>query len=187
VVDIGCGTGHKLVREIGAVTSDFVGVDQPSAMEVATKQFPNHRWLSGDLMSETTWAQVAGIRPRALICSDVIEHVPDPRFLLRKLRTSAAPDALVIISTPDRERLDYTTSLGPPGNPKHIREWSMDGFRLLVEAEGFEVVTARHLLPRAYSLRRSELNRTVWRLLHRKPVPDRRFTTVLVLRLRNCP
>jgi SAM-dependent methyltransferase len=184
VVDIGCGTGHKLVNRIGSVTTRFVGVDQESAISIARRVFPAHNWISGDLALDETWCQIADLRADMLICADVIEHVPDPRHLLRRLREATSPGSVVVLSTPDRDRMGYPDALGPPANPRHIREWSMEGFRLLVEAEQFEIVQLRHFLPRSYSRTRTELNRTAWRALHGKAIPDRRSNMAVVLRAR---
>jgi len=64
------------------------------------------------------------------VCSDVIEHVPDPDALMRFL--VSATGRWLALSTPDRE-LAYSKSspyqLGPPSSDHHMREWSMNEFR----------------------------------------------------------
>jgi hypothetical protein len=58
----------------------------------------------------------------------------------------------------------------------------MEELSSLVEANGFRIVDHHYLLPRRYSLTKVEVNRFVWRALHRLPVPDPRSCQVLELR-----
>ncbi len=181
VLDVGCGGGHKLVHRVGAVTDRFTGADQPSGIELAESTFPGRDWLAGDLEDDTFWGLLASRRARLVICSDVIEHLVEPRDLLRRLRQVAGAGGRILLSTPDRSRLEGVDPLGPPRNPRHVREWSADELALLCESAGFRVVEQRHLLPRSYSATRVDLNRTVYRLLSRRPVPDRRSSLALLL------
>lgn len=180
VLDVGCGTGHKLVNYLGrsAVTT---GVDQPSAIALARQQFPECRWLEGDLESQAIWDEVSSPRPDLTLCADVIEHVEDPIALLHRLAEVSAGSA-IILSTPDTAVSDAERPLGPPLNPRHIREWTHDQFELLLLSTGFEIERSWHLLPRSYSLARTDFNRAVYRALTLKPVPDHRSCMVFLLR-----
>lgn len=182
VVDIGCGSGHKLVRHVAPVTDRWLGVDQPSGIATATATFPDGRWLAVDLATDDAWAELDAQHPDLVLCADVIEHLTDPHLLLARLRALAGPDGRVLLSTPDRARLDDASPLGPPRNPRHIREWSRDEMELLLESTGFEVVAQRHLLPRRYSPTVLEAKRTVHRALHGRAVPDRRSCMAFLLR-----
>ncbi len=180
VVDIGCGTGSKLVRFLG--THDIVGADQDSAIDLAEAAFPDRTWLRGDLGDDALWTELAERKPALAICADVVEHVDDPVDLLSRLRATMRPAGHVLISTPDRAVLEGASPLGPPTNPKHIREWSREEFELLLESVGFTIERAWHLLPRSYSFRRTELNRTIYRGVHGRAVPDRRSCMCFLVR-----
>jgi SAM-dependent methyltransferase len=182
VVDIGCGSGHKLVQRIAPVTEQWLGVDQPSGIATASATFPEGRWLAADLATDEAWAEIETHQPGLVLCADVIEHLTDPYALLDRLHALAGPDGLVLLSTPNRSMLDDVPPLGPPRNPRHIREWNEDELRLLLEATRFEVVASRHLLPRRYSPTVLEAKRTVHRALHRRMVPDRRSCMAFLLR-----
>jgi SAM-dependent methyltransferase len=182
VVDIGCGSGHKLVRHIAPVTDGWLGVDQPSGIATASATFPDGRWLAVDLATDEAWTELDARRPDLVLCADVIEHLTDPHALLARLRTLAGPDGQVLLSTPDRSRLDDTDPLGPPRNARHIREWSHAEMELLLESAGFEIVAQRHLLPRRYSATVLEAKRTVHRALHGRMIPDRRSCMAFLLR-----
>lgn len=178
VLDVGCGSGQKLAT---CFEGDTVGVDQPSGIALAAEQYPERDWIEGDFADDALWERVASLRPGLTICSDVIEHVEDPVTLLHRLAEVSA-GAPVMLSTPDRAVYDPERPTGPPSNPRHIREWTSDQFELLLQSTGFEVERDWHLLPRSYSLTRTELNRSVYRGLTLKAVPDRRSCMVFLVR-----
>jgi 2-polyprenyl-3-methyl-5-hydroxy-6-metoxy-1,4-benzoquinol methylase len=180
IMDIGCGSGDKLNEFFGGGPWRVVGVDQESAIQLARARFARVEWLSGDLDSEVFWANLSTYQPDMVICSDVIEHLVDPLDLLRRLR-ELVDDGLLILSTPDRSRLD-TDPLGPPGNPRHIREWTSGELARLLEASGFHIVAQHHLLPRRYSPTITELRRLVGRARRGMAIPDRRTCQVHELR-----
>ena len=112
----------------------------------------------------------------------MVEHLADPYELLVRLRSVVAPGGLLLISTPDRDLLEDRPPLGPPRNPRHVREWNRAEFELLLEAAGFDVLRVRRFLPRAYSPTMLDLKRTVHRLLRGRAVPDRRTTVAFLAR-----
>ena len=181
VMDIGCGSGDKLAEFFGTSPARIVGVDQDSAIRFARDRFPSIEWLSGDLDAEQFWTELTEFRPDLVICADVIEHLVDPAALLRRLHHLIG-DGLLILSTPDRASLDHADPLGPPGNRRHIREWTADELSKFVAAAGFRTVARHHVLPRRYSPTKVELKRTAWRALHALPIPDRRSCQVHELR-----
>jgi 2-polyprenyl-3-methyl-5-hydroxy-6-metoxy-1,4-benzoquinol methylase len=180
VMDIGCGSGDKLAEFFGTTPARAVGVDQESAISLAKKRFTGIEWLSGDLDSEQFWTDLTAYTPDLVICSDVIEHLVDPCGLLRRLHRLTG-DGLLILSTPDRSRFD-PASLGPPGNPRHIREWAAEELAKLVEASNFKIVAQHHLLPRRYSWTMAELERLLGRARRGMAIPDRRTCQVYELR-----
>ncbi len=115
VIDIGCGSGFKLLKYFRDCAT--IGIDVPETCSVLKDRYPNRRWAVADFSALTV--------PQAdlVIVSDVIEHVPDPDALLLYI-LRLAPRS-VILSTPDRNLLRMGTHNGPPQNPTHLREWSM--------------------------------------------------------------
>lgn len=151
VADIGCGSGHNLVRYVGKVTSNFVGFDQPSRISVARHCFPDETWVGGDLDDEAIWHEVSSLKPQLIISAGVVERVVDPRRMLSGIRYALSERGVAVISTPDRNRLQPQTALGPPTNPHHIREWSAEEFALLLESCGLQIFRLVRRLPRALS------------------------------------
>lgn len=180
VMDIGCGSGDKLNEFFGKSPYGVVGVDQESAIQLARARFDRVEWLSGDLDSEEFWTTLSTYEPDLVICSDVIEHLVDPLGLLRRLN-NVIGDGLLVLSTPDRSRLD-SDPLGPPGNPRHIREWTAEELSRLLEASGFHIVDQHHVLPRRYSPTIAEFRRFVGRARRGMALPDRRTCQVHELR-----
>src|SRR5262249_49654669 len=119
------------------------------------------------------------LEPDVVVCADVIEHVDDPVLFLERLRWLLRADTLLVLSTPDRERLEDQPTLGPPRNPHHIREWAEPELRRLVESVRLHVRSTRHVLPRRYPLTWLETKMAVWRALHGRAVPGRRSCMVL--------
>lgn len=181
VIDIGCGSGVKLVRHVAPHTQHWLGVDQSSAIDLAESAYPSGHWRRADLSLSSTWRELAEQPADLVICADVIEHLEDPFELLERLRSLLAPGGVLLLSTPDRGRLERVSRTGPPRNPRHIREWTADELELLVTAAGLRVRRTRHLLPRAYSPTIADARRTVGRAVRRMAVPDRRSSLAMLL------
>jgi SAM-dependent methyltransferase len=124
VADLACGEGYgsDLLAERG---SEVVGVDaNPEAFEHARRRYrrPNLRF-ERSLVEEFSGSQ------DAIVFLQTIEHVERPQELLRRF---AALAPVSYVSTPNR------LTLAPPGaeksdNPWHLREYTLDEYRALVE------------------------------------------------------
>jgi SAM-dependent methyltransferase len=126
--DIGCGSGFKLIKYLGDF--DCVGFDLEPTVSFLRANYPDHTWKVADL-------QATDVPPADLIiCSDVIEHVPDPNQIVHFIKRVAAKYA--IISTPDRNLVYPPGSPylgGPPRNLCHVREWTFDEFARYLSRE----------------------------------------------------
>jgi SAM-dependent methyltransferase len=129
VLDVGCGSGFKLLKYLN--DRNTIGVDVSATVERLQKRYPIRSWAVSDFSAANT--------PRVdlLIASDVIEHVTNPDDLLGYI-VRVAP-AYVVLSTPDRNLLRLGTHNGPPSNPAHLREWSMPELHAYV-SEFLEIV-----------------------------------------------
>ena len=117
VVDVGCGSGFKLVKYFGPGVT--VGLELDPALSFVRQRYPGRDWRSAQNLS-------IGLRDADMvICSDVIEHLADPAELLSKF--ADCPAELFVISTPALEilvELGGARRLGPPINESHAREWT---------------------------------------------------------------
>ncbi len=56
--------------------------------------------LVADLLAADGPARIAALAPRAIVCSNVLEHVPDPRAFARRYFALLPPGGLAIVTTP---------------------------------------------------------------------------------------
>lgn len=118
VIDIGCGSGYKLLKYFH--DRPTIGVDVPDTCARLRKRYPQRQWAISDFSSPVA------SKTDLVIASDVIEHLSDPDALIQYI-VRICP-VYVVISTPDRNLLRNGTQHGPPSNPAHLREWSMAEF-----------------------------------------------------------
>lgn len=114
ILDIGTGSGFKLLKYFGDF--DTTGLDLSPTLMWLTDAYPRRKWGISDL------DDLSPKEYEVVICSDVIEHIPDPDDLLAYLKSIKS--RVIVLSTPEREivRGDH---LGPPKNPAHFREWTL--------------------------------------------------------------
>lgn len=129
VLDIGCGSGFKLLKYLH--DRKTIGIDVAETCALLKKCYPGRQWAITDF--DAAKAPEADL----VIASDVIEHLADPDALLQYI-VRVAP-SYVVISTPDRNLLRSGTHNGPPFNPMHLREWSMAELHAYV-SEFLEIV-----------------------------------------------
>ena len=119
VVDFGCGSGYKMIKNFGEF--EAIGVEVEETYKFLVVNHPNHTWYNADDLNTET------LETDLVICADVIEHVLDPDEFLESLNKIKFKH--LIISTPDRLTLHGYFHFGPPNNPFHIREWTCREFR----------------------------------------------------------
>ena len=123
LIDIGCGRGYGLVPY--ASEFNLIGIDYGANIEYCRQQYEFGRWLDVDLSSETPYLDSETLKTSMVVCSDVVEHLVNPECLILSLRMAACCAPLVVFSTPDRERVYGYDHSGVPGNPHHVREWTL--------------------------------------------------------------
>ena len=99
ILDVGCGNG-SLIASFGNRGWDLSGLDiSVSAIEVAKKQFPDIRFFVGDATTDLN--SVLGHQEfDVIISTEVIEHVYNPRGLVRNAFALLKPGGMLILSTP---------------------------------------------------------------------------------------
>jgi 2-polyprenyl-3-methyl-5-hydroxy-6-metoxy-1,4-benzoquinol methylase len=117
LIDIGTGSGFKLMKYFNNL--DTIGVDLEPTINFLKKTYPSKKW--SDLASID-----GNIEYDLIICSDVIEHIPEPNKFINEINKIKFKK--IMFSTPDRLNMYGFDHQGPPLNPSHVREWSMDEF-----------------------------------------------------------
>jgi len=139
VIDIGCGSGYKLIKQLGCY--DTIGVELPIALPALYRRYPDRDWRE---YNEHLFATCS---PDLLISADVIEHVEEPDHFLLGLQLFRTVKKF-IFSTPDRHLVRGPKDMGPPGNPAHYREWTLPEFKRYLSCfftvDSIEVVRQAH-------------------------------------------
>ena len=121
VLDLGCGSGYgsKMLAEVaGHVTGADVSAN---AVAHARREFSRPNLEFAELPA-------AGGLPfedqsfDAVVCFQVIEHVPDDRHFVREIARVLRPGGVAILATPDRSTRLF--SWQKPWNRWHLREYS---------------------------------------------------------------
>lgn len=106
-LEIGCGFGFALDFARHALGWEVVGVD-PSTLAARGREELGLPILT-TYFSDTT--ELGDDRFDVVLCSEILEHVPDPRALLRAVVGRLAPGGIVVLTTPD---LAAVTRDAPP-------------------------------------------------------------------------
>jgi SAM-dependent methyltransferase len=137
VIDIGCGRAQKLV--VAHPHFDLIGVDIAENFRFCESTYEFGKWIESDLESgEPLPVESRKVADSVVVCSDVIEHLSDPGALLSVLSGLVQQGALLVMSTPERDRVRGCDDPGPPANPAHVREWALDEFHQLLAWSGLE-------------------------------------------------
>ncbi|MEM9015203.1 MAG: class I SAM-dependent methyltransferase [Pseudomonadota bacterium] len=144
VVDVGCGNGGF---------SRFVSV---LAGEVIYCDLDEHSLAAaGDHIRQVAQCPIRGVLTTGenldieseyadkVICTEVLEHVDDPKQVMEELVRIGKPGSLYLISVPDTLNEILQTPLAPPQyfqKPNHIRIFERDEFHDLVAASGLEII-----------------------------------------------
>ena len=137
IVDVGCGRARKLA----ALHPEFelIGLDFGNNIEHCRQAYPFGTWVEHDLDREDSLLVDQDVLAESVVvCADVVEHVGRPQRALRALRATFPPAHAILISTPDRIRINLGRPLGPPFNEAHVREWTRSEFANLLRWCGFE-------------------------------------------------
>lgn len=132
MLDAGCGTGLNLE----ALPAGSTGLDlNPRNLALVRERLPHQTAVEGDLeampFADASFATV--------ICTEVLEHVPDPGLALREIRRVLIPGGVLIGSVPARSaiwRLRFLSSTCPRDEPFH-NEYRAEEVREMLS--GFDI------------------------------------------------
>jgi 2-polyprenyl-3-methyl-5-hydroxy-6-metoxy-1,4-benzoquinol methylase len=140
VLDVGCGVG-ALSLYLATKGALVVGVDvSDRAIRLANSarqalDLENVKFVRGELATGKG-------RFDFVICSEVIEHVPDDLELARRLYSQLNPGGYLLLSTPLTENWLYKIGWYAQFDQEvgHLRRYTQTGIQRLLEQVGFEVV-----------------------------------------------
>jgi ubiquinone/menaquinone biosynthesis C-methylase UbiE len=139
ILDAGCGTGLNLRH----LPEGSVGVDiNPRNIELLQKRLPNHTVIEGDVEA----LPFADASFGTVLCTEVIEHIPDPSAALAEYQRVLQPGGVLIGSVPARSaiwKLRFLSSTCPHSEPFH-NEYLPDEVRAMLA--GWKVEHLRYSL-----------------------------------------
>jgi hypothetical protein len=138
IIDIGSGNGEKLLKYKDDFKITFI--DFGSNLEVIKKKFngslQKHTYINQNFEEAFPKLSAELLIDSIVICSDVIEHIRNLDNLLKGLVELSKKTNLLMISTPERQRLYGYDHSGIPNNKCHVREWKIEELEKLFKHWG---------------------------------------------------
>jgi SAM-dependent methyltransferase len=147
IADVGCGTGWMsvlLARRGWSVTAVDANPASLAAFETAAKEW-NIRVHHGDLFRFR-------MEPAdAVLCQEVLEHIPDYSAALRKMHDFLKPGGTGLFCVPYRENLGAKTVRCPKCGESvhrtgHLHAFDEKGFAESLERAGYRVLRLRRIV-----------------------------------------
>lgn len=126
-LDVGCGAG-LLAEPLARLGADVTGIDAAPENIAVAQDHARKQGLAIDYRA--TGIETLGMSGvfDLVTSMEVIEHVADPAFFLRRLAEILAPGGLMILSTPNRTRLSRLAMIsvgeGMGFIPKGTHDWN---------------------------------------------------------------
>jgi ubiquinone/menaquinone biosynthesis C-methylase UbiE len=141
VLEVGCGAGHVLERFAG---TERVGVDLSRTMLARTRRRLDAG--TGLINASADRLPFADGSFDVVLCTEVLEHVPDPARVVAELTRVAGPEGRVIVSIPNEANIDRAKrllrrllpfrsvlrTLASEGNEWHIHHLDLKALRRMV-------------------------------------------------------
>lgn len=150
ILDIGSGNGKKLTSF--AEKYQVIAVDFGANRQLIKESVPQARFIEADLEKALPSLEDIDLANTLVIVADVVEHIVNPDAFLQWLAAISRQCSWLLMSTPDRVCCRGVGDYGPPANPCHVREWSIDEFSALLQRYefspamlGYTVNTDHHL------------------------------------------
>lgn len=143
VIDVGCGDG-AFIHFCAMRGAEVIFLDRNEAALQRTKakiEVSPARAHRG-ILSDCDPIPLASDSGDLVICTEVLEHVPDPEKFLLELVRVAKPGAQLLITVPDSRSEYFVGATAPPQyfeEPNHIRIFTSEQFRKLVLSTGLEI------------------------------------------------
>ena len=151
MLDVGCNFGFALAYARDALGWEVVGLEPSPAGTRGREEL--------DLDIRVEFLTEERLRPEGfdLVCaSELIEHVPDPRELLRSMRAQLRPGGQLVMTTPAAETVGPTMSLEDavmalsPG--LHMNLFTQDSLERLTREAGFGSVAVTRRAQTLYAV-----------------------------------
>lgn len=143
ILDVGCGDG-KFLWGMDPSRWERTGVERGTEiMQLVSRHFPDVEWIGGDIYSPL----LDGRQFDVATFWHVLEHLPRPRRVLRRVSELVRPGGWVIIALPNLEstqaHLFRRNWFAFDEVPRHLFHFSPRSLEILLEEAGLRVVSHR--------------------------------------------
>lgn len=140
IIDIGSGNGDKLYdyRDEFNITFIDFGANLDIIKEKFSSSKGDHAYIDQDFEQSFPDLPMKTIKNSIIICSDVIEHIRDMKNLCTALVNYSKVTRMLVVSTPDRDRLYGYDHDGIPNNLCHVREWKLQELDAYFRSAGMD-------------------------------------------------
>ena len=152
VLEVGCGHGEVL-EACYRPDITLTGVDiNPVSVNIARKRFAGRRNVTLH-EADVRALNFADASFDGILCTEVIEHIPDPRILLNEIDRLLKPGGAFISTVPWEHLLFLLRALTLPVRflkgrdlrvPEHLHDFTLSSYRRLLE-ETFTVTDIRRI------------------------------------------
>lgn len=138
VLEIGSGTGELAAALLNRnPRMQYLGLElSRRGVEESSRKVPSATFLQRDLLQGSTESEDLRFSATHLVCSEVLEHLDDPKLLLRNASKYMAPGCRAIFTVPGGPMCAFYERIG------HRRHYSPGEFSDLLESSGFDVERA---------------------------------------------
>lgn len=154
IVDMGCGDGSFLKEMHALGFENLVGFDQSPGLERAKQRGFGRFFRSGvgEFIAEAE--RTGRCDADAVVMINVLEHVPEPLALLRRLNVVLPPNGLLCVTVPNDFSALQRAFLKVKGHepwfvwlPDHLNYFSFDTLKDALQRTGFDVIDQTALYP----------------------------------------
>lgn len=143
VIDVGCGDGG-FIGFVAGQGAEVIFIDRDArrlaGTEARIRQSPARAYRA--IESDCDPIPLDDGIGDLVICTEVLEHVPDPAKFLNEVIRVAKPGAQLLISVPDSRSEQFVSATAPPQCfevPNHIRIFTAQAFEQLLLDAGLEI------------------------------------------------
>jgi predicted TPR repeat methyltransferase len=165
LLDLGAAGGH-LGRAVRDRCAFLAGVEPDPALP-ATAREGYDDWRQADAMAAGSWDGPFD----AVVCADVLEHLPRPEELLARIRDWLRPGGTLLVSLPNVANITVRAALAAGRFPyaergildrTHLRFYTRRSGSALIAGAGFRI-RGVHATAMPYELAVPALGRSPWR------------------------
>ena len=147
VVDVGCGDGGHIsfcARQGAAVILVDLDADRLEKTEERVRAQASNSCRA--IVSDCDPLPIDTGTTDLTICTEVLEHVPDPAQFLSELKRVTKPGGRLLLTVPDSRSESLISTTAPAEyfqEPNHIRVFDAESFGKLVSDSGLRIIDHR--------------------------------------------